>query len=117
MTKMILTGMSIIFIGILLNIAGQKEQMIDLTPAFIVMLNKASISRIGEIMKVMISRDLNDTADAPPFGRHILPSFRRFKMDQEALRDLVIEDISSKMIPEDFARDAKIHYCWKIYDK
>ncbi|NBQ70899.1 MAG: 23S rRNA (guanine(2445)-N(2))/(guanine(2069)-N(7))-methyltransferase, partial [Nitrosomonadaceae bacterium] len=44
-------------------------------------------------------------------------NFRRFKMDTEALSGLVIEDISSKMIPEDFARDAKIHYCWKIYDK
>jgi len=47
-TKMILTGMSIIFIGILLNMAGQKEQVIDLAPAFIVMLNKASIPRIGD---------------------------------------------------------------------
>ena len=41
-------------------------------------------------------------------------NFRRFKMDQEALTDLIIEDISRKMIPEDFARDTKIHYCWKI---
>jgi len=40
-----------------------------------------------------------------------------FKINKEALSDCVIEDISSKMIPEDFARDAKIHYCWKIYDK
>ncbi|PXW86797.1 23S rRNA m(2)G-2445 methyltransferase [Nitrosomonas sp. Nm84] len=41
-------------------------------------------------------------------------NFRRFKMDQAALADLIIEDISAAMIPEDFARDAKIHYCWRI---
>ena len=45
------------------------------SPAFVVMLNKASIPRIGKIMKVMISRGLNDTTDAPPCDRHILPSF------------------------------------------
>ena len=73
MTRMILTGMSIIFIGILLNMAGQKAQVTGLIPAFIVMLYEAFIPRIGEIMKVMISRGLNDTTDAPPCGRHILP--------------------------------------------
>ncbi len=43
-----------------------------------VILNKASIPRIGEIMKTMISRGLNDTTDAPPYGRHILPSLFSF---------------------------------------
>ncbi len=47
-----------------------------LIPAFIVMLHKASIPRIGEIMKVMISGGLNDATDAPSYGRHILPSLR-----------------------------------------
>jgi 23S rRNA (guanine2445-N2)-methyltransferase / 23S rRNA (guanine2069-N7)-methyltransferase len=41
-------------------------------------------------------------------------NFRRFKMDYDALADLKIEDISASTIGEDFARDAKIHYCWKI---
>ncbi len=60
MTKMILTGMSIIFIGTLLSMAGQKESAIGLIPAFIVMLNKVFIPRIGEIMQIVISRDVND---------------------------------------------------------
>lgn len=51
---------------------------------------------------------------APGGDLYFSTNFRRFKMDHEALRDLIIEDISAKMIPEDFARDAKIHYCWKI---
>jgi len=41
-------------------------------------------------------------------------NFRRFKMDTEALSDLKIEDISAASVPKDFARDPKIHYCWKI---
>jgi 23S rRNA (guanine2445-N2)-methyltransferase / 23S rRNA (guanine2069-N7)-methyltransferase len=41
-------------------------------------------------------------------------NFRRFKLDRQALPDLQIEDISAQTIPEDFARDQKIHYCWRI---
>jgi len=41
-------------------------------------------------------------------------NFRRFKLDLDALQDLNIENITAASIPEDFARDAKIHYCWKI---
>lgn len=43
-------------------------------------------------------------------------NFRRFKLDKEALSDLIIEDISKASIPEDFARNPKIHYCWKIQE-
>jgi 23S rRNA (guanine2445-N2)-methyltransferase / 23S rRNA (guanine2069-N7)-methyltransferase len=57
----------------------------------------------------------NATALLTPGGiLYFSTNFRRFKMDREALRDLTIEDISSQMIPEDFARDARIHYCWSI---
>jgi 23S rRNA (guanine2445-N2)-methyltransferase / 23S rRNA (guanine2069-N7)-methyltransferase len=41
-------------------------------------------------------------------------NFRRFKMDAEALAGLQIKDITAVSIPKDFARDAKIHYCWRI---
>jgi len=41
-------------------------------------------------------------------------NFRRFKLDREALAGLNCEDISAATIPEDFARDQKIHYCWRI---
>lgn len=41
-------------------------------------------------------------------------NFRRFHLDLEALANLKIEDISRSTIDEDFARDQKIHYCWKI---
>jgi len=41
-------------------------------------------------------------------------NFRRFKMDMEGLKGLVVEDITSQTIPRDFERKAKIHSCWKI---
>jgi len=41
-------------------------------------------------------------------------NFRRFKMDTQALTGLNIEDISASTVPEDFARNPKIHYCWRI---
>lgn len=41
-------------------------------------------------------------------------NFRRFKLDVEALSGLKIDDITADSIPEDFARNPKIHYCWRI---
>lgn len=41
-------------------------------------------------------------------------NFRRFRMDQEALADLDIEDVSAATIPKDFARSPKIHRCFRI---
>jgi 23S rRNA (guanine2445-N2)-methyltransferase / 23S rRNA (guanine2069-N7)-methyltransferase len=41
-------------------------------------------------------------------------NFRKFSLDTDALADLQIEDISAKTIPADFARDSKIHRCWRI---
>jgi 23S rRNA (guanine2445-N2)-methyltransferase / 23S rRNA (guanine2069-N7)-methyltransferase len=39
---------------------------------------------------------------------------RRFKLDQEALADLAIEDITHRTIPKDFARNPRIHQCWRM---
>jgi 23S rRNA (guanine2445-N2)-methyltransferase / 23S rRNA (guanine2069-N7)-methyltransferase len=41
-------------------------------------------------------------------------NFKRFKIDKAALSDYIVEDISAATIPEDFARNPKIHYCWRI---
>ncbi len=41
-------------------------------------------------------------------------NFRRFKLDEEALSGLKIENISAETVPQDFARNPKIHYCWRI---
>ena len=41
-------------------------------------------------------------------------NLRGFKMDQAALPGLHVEDISPATLPEDFARNPRIHTCWKI---
>ncbi len=51
---------------------------------------------------------------APRGVLYFSTNFRRFKMDKEALAHLTLDDISAATIPEDFARNPKIHYCWRI---
>jgi 23S rRNA (guanine2445-N2)-methyltransferase / 23S rRNA (guanine2069-N7)-methyltransferase len=41
-------------------------------------------------------------------------NFRRFKLDEEGLAGLEVENISAQTLPRDFARNPKIHQCWKI---
>lgn len=77
--------------------------------------NSKKMGEIFDIQKDHISLVRNTIALLAPGGTlYFSTNFRRFKLDQEALSDLAIEDISTKMIPEDFARNAKIHHCWRI---
>jgi 23S rRNA (guanine2445-N2)-methyltransferase / 23S rRNA (guanine2069-N7)-methyltransferase len=41
-------------------------------------------------------------------------NFRRFRMDREALPELLIEDVTAETIPRDFARNPRIHNCWMV---
>ena len=41
-------------------------------------------------------------------------NFRRFKIDLGAMKDLQIKDLTKVTLPLDFARNPKIHNCWKI---
>jgi 23S rRNA (guanine2445-N2)-methyltransferase / 23S rRNA (guanine2069-N7)-methyltransferase len=41
-------------------------------------------------------------------------NFRRFRLDREALADLAIADLTRPTIPPDFARNPRIHQCWRI---
>jgi 23S rRNA (guanine2445-N2)-methyltransferase / 23S rRNA (guanine2069-N7)-methyltransferase len=41
-------------------------------------------------------------------------NFRKFKLDAEALQDLKVREITRSTIPQDFARDAKVHACFEI---
>ena len=42
-------------------------------------------------------------------------NFRRFKLDEAALGEFArIEDISAATIPQDFARNARIHRAWRL---
>lgn len=39
---------------------------------------------------------------------------RKFRLDWDALADLQIEDWSRRTLPPDFARNPRIHQCWRI---
>ncbi len=41
-------------------------------------------------------------------------NFRRFSMDLAGLSGLTVEDISAATIPPDFARNRRIHHCYRI---
>jgi 23S rRNA (guanine2445-N2)-methyltransferase / 23S rRNA (guanine2069-N7)-methyltransferase len=41
-------------------------------------------------------------------------NLRRFRIDSAELSDLSLEDISDATLPKDFARNPRIHACWKI---
>jgi 23S rRNA (guanine2445-N2)-methyltransferase / 23S rRNA (guanine2069-N7)-methyltransferase len=41
-------------------------------------------------------------------------NYRRFRMDAHALAGLEVQDISAQTLPRDFARNPRIHNCWRI---
>jgi 23S rRNA (guanine2445-N2)-methyltransferase / 23S rRNA (guanine2069-N7)-methyltransferase len=41
-------------------------------------------------------------------------NLRRFRMDEAAMSDLSLEDITGATLPKDFARNPRIHSCWTI---
>ena len=51
---------------------------------------------------------------APEGILYFSTNFRRFKIDSPGLSELTVEDISAATISEDFSRNPRIHYCWKI---
>ncbi len=51
---------------------------------------------------------------APGGTLYFSTNFRRFKLDEIALQQYQIKDISKESVPEDFKRNPKIHYCWSI---
>lgn len=51
---------------------------------------------------------------APRGVLYFSTNFRRFVLDKEGVSTLNIENITAKTIPEDFIRNPKIHYCWRI---
>ena len=44
-------------------------------------------------------------------------NFRQFKMDEVIKEKYAVQDISAQTIDQDFKRNQKIHYCFKIMDK
>jgi 23S rRNA (guanine2445-N2)-methyltransferase / 23S rRNA (guanine2069-N7)-methyltransferase len=50
-----------------------------------------------------------------PAGRLVFSTnYTRFKLDSEALTDVIVEDIGDATIPKDFERNARIHRCFVV---
>ncbi|QOJ21123.1 MAG: bifunctional 23S rRNA (guanine(2069)-N(7))-methyltransferase RlmK/23S rRNA (guanine(2445)-N(2))-methyltransferase RlmL [Gammaproteobacteria bacterium] len=96
--------------------AAKRKKQFDLIfldpPTF---SNSKKMDEAFDIQKDHVQLIRNAAALLAPGGiLYFSTNFRRFKMDTDALSGLIIEDISSQMIPEDFKRDVRIHYCWRI---
>jgi 23S rRNA (guanine2445-N2)-methyltransferase / 23S rRNA (guanine2069-N7)-methyltransferase len=52
---------------------------------------------------------------APGGTLYFSNNFRRFRLDTDAIAAFAdVEDITPRTIPPDFARDARIHRCWRL---
>ena len=50
-----------------------------------------------------------------PAGQLVFSTnYTRFKLDEEGLADLMVEDISAATVPKDFERHARIHKCFVV---
>ncbi len=77
--------------------------------------NSKRMTDVFDIQNDHVSLINNAAALLAPKGiLYFSTNFRRFKIDLEALADLKIVDITKQTIPEDFARNQRIHYCWSI---
>jgi len=77
--------------------------------------NSKKMEAVFDVQRDHVQLIRNALALLAPGGiLYFSTNFRRFKMDEQALTGVTLQDISAATIPEDFARDPKIHYCWRI---
>lgn len=77
--------------------------------------NSKKMEEIFDIQRDHVQLISNAAALLAPGGMlYFSTNFRRFKLDHESLSKFKIEDITALTIPEDFSRNPKIHYCWRI---
>ncbi|NQY26232.1 MAG: bifunctional 23S rRNA (guanine(2069)-N(7))-methyltransferase RlmK/23S rRNA (guanine(2445)-N(2))-methyltransferase RlmL [Piscirickettsiaceae bacterium] len=99
-----------------LQVAQQEQQRYGLIfldpPTF---SNSTRMEGVFDMQRDHVSL-IKMTANLLEKGGTLLFSTNRrdFKMDNDALSDLTIKDISRATLPQDFERNPKIHYCWTI---
>lgn len=100
------------------NEAAQPSKLYDLIfldpPTF---SNSKRMDAAFDIQTDHVQLINNAVALLAPGGMlYFSTNFRRFKIDKAALSELIVDDISAATVPEDFARNPKIHYCWRIQE-
>ncbi|MGZ5622363.1 MAG: bifunctional 23S rRNA (guanine(2069)-N(7))-methyltransferase RlmK/23S rRNA (guanine(2445)-N(2))-methyltransferase RlmL [Methylobacter sp.] len=97
------------------QLAGRQYDLIFLDPP--TFSNSKRMDEVFDIQNDHVQLITNAISLLSPGGvLYFSTNFRRFKIDKQALSDLIVEDISTATIPEDFARNPKIHYCWRIQE-
>ncbi len=77
--------------------------------------NSKKMQEVFDIQSSHVRLIRNAAALLAPNGiLYFSTNFRRFILNREALAELCFEDISAKTIDKDFARNTKIHYCWRM---
>ena len=80
------------------------ERLLQALPGLQIDVQRNHVGMIRRSMKLL-----------RPSGRLVFSTnYTRFKLDAEALADLVVEDISARTIPKDFERHARIHRCFSV---
>ena len=93
--------------------AAQRYGLIFLDPP--TFSNSKRMAGSFDVQRDHVALIRNAVALLAPDGVLIFSNnFRRFKLDEAALADLAIEDISYQTLPRDFARNPKIHRCWRV---
>ena len=92
---------------------GRQYDLIFLDPP--TFSNSKRMDDVFDIQNDHVQLINNAVALLAPGGvLYFSTNFRRFKIDLAALSGLTVKDISAATIPEDFARNPRIHYCWSI---
>jgi 23S rRNA (guanine2445-N2)-methyltransferase / 23S rRNA (guanine2069-N7)-methyltransferase len=100
----------------LANEAREQEEQYDLIfmdpPSF---SNSKKMDGVLDIQRDHVTLINNAMRLLSPEGVLVFSNnLRSFKMDEEALSELSVRDISLKTIPKDFERRKNIHQCWFI---
>lgn len=93
--------------------AARQYDLIFLDPP--TFSNSKRMEEIFDVQRDYIQLIQHATKLLTPDGvLYFSTNFRKFKFDESIFKNLKIADITAQTIPEDFVRNQKIHYCWKI---
>jgi 23S rRNA (guanine2445-N2)-methyltransferase / 23S rRNA (guanine2069-N7)-methyltransferase len=80
--------------------------------------NSKSMQRTLDIQRDHVELLQSTLRLLEPSGAIVFATNRRdFKLDQAALADLQLEDLSRSTLPQDFARNARIRQVWRVQHK
>jgi len=96
--------------------ASRQYDLIFLDPP--TFSNSKKMDDVFDVQRDYIQLIQNSAKLLTPDGKlYFSTNFRKFKFDVSEFGGFKITDITAQTIPEDFARDMKIHYCWQITKK